>query len=126
MILDASSGEDDQLNISDEECRLRRAEQLRKASYRCPVCGFCYEARPGEVTLCGRCLNSMIDRAQPVNGQMEMFTYISILNLPAMVEARAPQAKLAPLVEEAGDECGLSLRVGVPDDDSEAGDAALE
>jgi hypothetical protein len=92
------------LQISDEERRLRRAEQLRKASYRCPVCGFCYQAKTGVMALCGRCMYSKMD-TPPVEGQMGMFSCIAVHDyVPVMVEAPAPATTMLTPPEAAGED----------------------
>jgi hypothetical protein len=81
------------LQITDEERRIRRAEQLRKGSYRCPVCSFCFQAKPNEIIMCGKCCKALIDAARALadaqeGAQIEMGVYLYDLP-PLMVESAA-------------------------------------
>jgi hypothetical protein len=62
------------LDISQEERRERRANQCRKATYKC-ACGRTLYCRPGDEWVCAACYRESLKRAEVAVGeQMELFT----------------------------------------------------
>ncbi len=85
------------LDISDDDRKLRRAAQIKKATYKCSTCKRSLYSKPGEEWICGFCYRRSLERE--TDGQTGLFTLATMFPWVAMVEMTATTPGKKPLAE---------------------------